>query len=404
MRSEVISGTASRWAPGKDRGSQSAHKDPAAPQPKVLLLGALPPPYIGPTLATQVLLSSELRELFDLIHLDTSDHRPAHTLGRIDLTNIWLAVRSYAALAAKLARYYPDVVYLPISQTAIGYLKDSIYILVAKLFRRRVVCHLRGGNFRNWLEGASWPVRCYVRAVHRLVDAQVVLGECLRPLFDGLLPPERVFVVPNGKDVTIPPRRRQGGPVRVLFLANMMRTKGVLEVLYAVPEVVQRFPNVEFVFAGAWRDADVRDEVTGFLESHPDLPISWLGPVTGEEKYQLLADSDIFVFPTYYPPEGHPWVIVEAMAAGLPIVTCDQGAIRESVIDGYNGFLVEKRNPRAVAETLIQLASQTHLRHALGASSRRLYQLFFTEAAMAYKLRHVFDYVLIARPRRPSTA
>ncbi|HIC88824.1 MAG TPA: glycosyltransferase, partial [Anaerolineae bacterium] len=214
----------------------------------------------------------------------------------------------------------------------------------------------------------------------------------------------RVFVVPNGKDVTIPPRRRQGGPVRVLFLANMMRTKGVLEVLYAVPEVVQRFPNVEFVFAGAWRDADVRDEVTGFLESHPDLPISWLGPVTGEEKYQLLADSDIFVFPTYYPPEGHPWVIVEAMAAGLPIVTCDQGAIRESVIDGYNGFLVEKRNPRAVAETLIQLASQTHLRHALGASSRRLYQLFFTEAAMAYKLRHVFDYVLIARPRRPSTA
>jgi glycosyltransferase involved in cell wall biosynthesis len=350
---------------------------------------------MGPTLATEVLLNSALRKEYDIIHLDTSDHRPLSTLGALDVTNVFLALRSYVHLVWRVLCRWPDLIYIPISQTTIGYLRDSIYILLSRLLGRRVVCHLRGGNFRRWLDGASGPTRRYVRAVHRLVDGQIVLGECLRPLFAGLLPPERIFVVPNGKDLPRTVKVREvSDRVHVLFLSNMRRAKGVLDVLHSVPLVLARQSNVEFLFAGAWNEPDVRAEVLEFLEAHPELPIRWIGAVSGAEKATCLECADIFVLPTYYPAEGHPWVIVEALAAGLPIISADQGAVRESVFDGVNGFLVDKQRPDQIADKLVVLLRDSQLRESMGQESAALYQQRFTEGAMIANLQRAFDTVL----------
>jgi glycosyltransferase involved in cell wall biosynthesis len=222
--------------------------------------------------------------------------------------------------------------------------------------------------------------------VHGLVDGQIVLGESLRSLFAGILPPERLHVVPNGKDIAYPPRPPADGRLRIVYLANMLRTKGVLDVLHAVPAVAAACPEAEFVFAGAWEEPVLRREIETFLAANPALPIRWVGATGGKDKSDLLNRADIFAFPTYYPPEGHPWVIVEAMAAGLPIISTDQGAILESVHDGANGFIVPKRDPRAVAERIITLARDPALRARMGRESRRLYEAEFTEARMVARL------------------
>ena len=61
-------------------------------------------------------------------------------------------------------------------------------------------------------------------------------------------------------------------------------------------------------------------------------------PATGGDKLQFFTDADVFVF-TPRQREGHPWVIVEAMAAGLPVISTDRGAIAETVIDGESGWI-----------------------------------------------------------------
>lgn len=355
-------------------------------KPRVIFIGALPPPFMGPTLATEVILKSSLKDRFELIHLDTSDHRGIETLGAFDFENIFGALKGYWQVFWMSLRYRPALVYIPHSQTTLGYLKDSIMIILAKLLGRRVVGHLRGGNWRNWLDGASPATRAYVRIVHGMVDGQIVLGETLRSLFSDILPPDRIFVVPNGKDIVYPPKPPPDGTVRVTYLGNMIRTKGVLDALHAVPAVAARCSNVEFQFAGAWDSPDVRQEVEAFIAANPGLPIRWIGATHGADKLALLNRADVFVYPTWYPPEGHPWVIVEAMAAGLPVVSCDQGAIVESVIDGRNGFIVPKRDPGAVAERLTQLVLDPTLRARMGAESRRLYESEFTEARMVQRL------------------
>jgi len=358
---------------------------------KVIFLGKLPPPYIGPAVATGIILNSDLKNRFQLIHLDTSDHRDINTLGKWDLVNLWLPIKHYARLQWLILRHRPRIVYIPSGQTTVSFLRDSVFILIAKLFGRRVVCHLRGGNFKTWYEGCGRFMKWYVRRIQRLVDAQIVLGENLRRLFDWVMPAEKIFVVPNGSDYFIQPIPRKSGTFRVLYLANFVRTKGVLDVLRAVRDVFQSHAAVEFVFAGNWTDASVKQEFDGFLGKNRDLPVVMKGPVTGDEKYDLLSTVDLFVFPTYYPNEGHPWVIVEAMAAGLPIISTDQGAITESVIDGVNGFIVEPRHPEQIAEKIQYLIEHPEIRQKMGEESRRLYLENLTEGKMVNRLEKVIN-------------
>ena len=334
---------------------------------------------MGPSVATGIILNSELKNEFDLIHLDTSDHRKLTTLGAIDFWNIYLALKHYCILVCLIITRWPEVVYVPLSQTTIGYLRDSGFILIAKLLRRKVICHLRGGNFRNWFDSANPVTRGFVRCVHSLVDGQIVLGETLRHLFSGIVQDKKIFVIPNGRNFeNLDIKNQANRRTTILYLSTFERTKGILDVLNAVPKVCNSCANVEFVFAGNWHRLDVTKEMKSYVTEHPSLPITFSAPAYGRKKFEILNSADVFVFPPYC-PEGHPWVIVEAMAAGLPIISTDQGAISESVVDGMNGFIVEERNPTAIAEKIITLVENTHLRHKMGKASRMLYEKRFTE-------------------------
>jgi glycosyltransferase involved in cell wall biosynthesis len=363
---------------------------------KIIFFGKLPPPFIGPAVATRILLNSKLKDVFDLIHLDLSDHRDINTLGKLDFTNFYLTFKQYSRLLWLLVKHKPDLVYIPVGQTTVSYIRDSIFILLVRLFRRKVVCHLRGGNFKNWYNSARRLVKWWVRYVHRKVSAQIVLGNNLRHLFNWIIPDERIFVVPNGGNYKFPPVKKNENNIHVLFLSNLLRTKGVLEVLRAAVIIneSEKIKNIKFLFAGNWQDNETRKDFEEILAKYPHLPVEVIGSIQGEEKLWLLASADIFVFPTFYPHEGHPWVIVEAMAAGLPIISTDHGAIVESVVDGKNGFIVEARNPHQVADKIEFLVENPKTREQMGMESKKRYIENFTEKRMVKRLGDIFEKVM----------
>ena len=140
---------------------------------KIIFFGKLPPPYIGPAVATRIILNSKLKDEFELIHLDLSDHRGINTLGNFDFTNFYLAFKQYFNLIRLILKHKPYLVYIPAGQTTVGYIRDSVFILLARLFRRKVICHLRGGNFKNWYDSANSFVKWWVRYVHRKIIEQI---------------------------------------------------------------------------------------------------------------------------------------------------------------------------------------------------------------------------------------
>jgi glycosyltransferase involved in cell wall biosynthesis len=147
---------------------------------------------------------------------------------------------------------------------------------------------------------------------------------------------------------------------------------------------------------GSFRSTGSAEKLRKFVFIN-NLPVKFYSPANKDIKFRYFLNSDIFIFPPRE-PEGHPWVIIEAMAAGLPIISTDQGAITESVIDGINGFIVEKQNPKQIAEKLKLLIENKELRERMGKESRRLYEENFTEEKMVARLKNVFNTVLGEKP------
>ncbi len=359
---------------------------------KILLLGKLPPPYMGPSIATEIILKSSLNNNFELIHLDTKINNEISSFGRWSFSKVFRNTSIYFKMLSLVRKTKPDMVLIPISQTTTGFFKDSLFILIAKLFGGKVVLQLRGSNFKVWVNKSSSVNKRYVKYILKKTQGVIVLGKKLKYLFEDYYTDDKIFVVPNGADYSIPTKNKSC-ELKVLYLSNLLVSKGIEDVFKAI-EILYKKVNAKFTVdvIGEWYNEGDKKTCLSIKENN-QLPIHIHSSKGVKEKFQYLADADIFVFPPRE-PEGHPWSIVEAMAAGLPVISTDMGAITESVIDTVNGYIVEPKHPEQIAEKLELLIKDTELRNKMGAASRSLYLTNFTEIKMVENLTAVFTKII----------
>lgn len=364
----------------------------------ILLLGKLPPPYMGPAIATSILLHSELKKSYNLIHFDTRLNKDIRSIGSIRLSKVFALAGQYLSFSRSIRKYKPDVVLVPISQSKGGFLKDSIFILIASILKCKVLVHLRGSEFREIVERSPSTYRQLVRWILRKCSGAIVLGKSLRPIFHGLVPDDRIFVCPNGCNLNLPERNHnQTNRIRLLSIGNLQASKGIPDILEAIrvlPKPVRE--SVSLVVLGAWRDESTRIDCMRLVEEN-QLPVEFVPSEQSGKKVELLSQADVFLF-TPRSPEGHPWVIVEALAAGLPIITTNRGAIAESVTDGENGYIVPLRDPAAIAERLMKLIANAEKRQRMGRQSRKTYESAFTEELMVERLDQIIRQTLQSKP------
>jgi glycosyltransferase involved in cell wall biosynthesis len=159
-----------------------------------------------------------------------------------------------------------------------------------------------------------------------------------------------------------------------------MRTKGILDFVKAAGLCLDNTPRLHFRIAGEWwnEDRTIRDETLAAIEDRHASRIQFLGLVTGKQKEELFLNTDIFVLPTYYPFEGQPTVIIEAMAAGCPVISTKHAAIPETVIDGQTGILIPSRNPQALAEAILGLVNDCAKFQQMSRASFQRYHEHYT--------------------------
>lgn len=363
-------------------------------RPPVLILGKLPPPYIGPAVATRIILESALNDDFALHHFDTRINEDVSKMGLLRPGKLKRVASMYVSFRKALKRIEPAVVLIPIAQTTAGFAKDAPFIRMAQKVGARVIIQLRGSEWRVWYDHLPRTRQKLVNRALEGVAGAIVLGENLVPVFEGIIPAERTYVVPNGGDYSFPERRRPSpAPVRLLYLANYLPGKGLLELLEGLRllSADEQLPPWEFHAYGSWGSEAYK---AACMRAARNVPACHLhGHIEGDAKWQALTDADVFVFAPRA-PEGHPWSIVEALAAGLPVISTDRGAIRQSVLDGENGFLLEHPAPGDLANALAKLLKDHALRTSFGRASRRLYEAKFTSAAMTAHLGEVFKAVM----------
>lgn len=141
--------------------------------------------------------------------------------------------------------------------------------------------------------------------------------------------------------------------VKILFLSRIEVAKGVFETVDAVQMLLKKNFQVSLSIAG---DGPARIQLETYVRKLclPPGRINFLGYVRGEQKASVFAEHDIYCFPTYY-REGLPNAVLEALAFGMPVITCAVGGLTDIFKDNEMGSLVPKRDTQAVADSIEKL-------------------------------------------------
>lgn len=158
-------------------------------------------------------------------------------------------------------------------------------------------------------------------------------------------------------------------PIKVIFTARMVEDKGTLVLIEAAKKLETEYRGkMQFLLCGGL-DTNPNGITKERLESLCDGDyIKWLGHRS--DIHELLKGSHIMAFPSWY-REGLPKSVIEAEAIGRPIVTTDSVGCRDTVIDGYNGFMVQPKDAAALAKAIKKLADDPMLRKELGKNARQ---------------------------------
>ncbi len=342
-------------------------------------------------MATELVLKA-LGDEFSVIHLDTADRRGLSNIGRIDLTNVVLAAYHGLKCLALLLLKRPQIVYVPIGQNSLAFLRDSLFLIPARFLRAKLVVHLHGSYFGTFYRTSSRPVQWLIRFALGKSDRAIVLGTALRSLFHGVIPADRIRVVPNGipdSFGSFPCGPTNGHERTILFLSTLKKEKGALDVLKALPRITEYLPNLRAVFAGEWSCAQDKQAAARMVREHKlESCVEFVGPIAPPRKFEVLKSASLFVLPTYN--EGQPYAVLEAMSAGLPVISTNVGCIPDTVTNGVNGFVLEPGDHEALADKVVLLLTDQNLRRRMGEASRKRFLESYTYSEFSVRMQNIF--------------
>lgn len=172
----------------------------------------------------------------------------------------------------------------------------------------------------------------------------------------------------NLKDFCYTPEPTEG-KIRVILTARMIVEKGIFILTEAAEKLRSKYEDkVEFLLVGGIDDhpgAITKEQLEAVCDGKY---IQWLGYRTDVK--ELLQSSHIVAFPSYY-MEGLPKSLIEADAIGRPVITCNSVGCKETVIDGFNGYLIPTKNVEGLVEKLDILLSDAKLRQEMGKNARK---------------------------------
>jgi glycosyltransferase involved in cell wall biosynthesis len=361
-----------------------------------MVVGPLPPPAMGPAVATEVMCRGLEAAGVRVVHVNTQDRRPVSKTNVLDLRNVLLALLHAFQTGWRAARSPVQVVYIPISQGRWGYARDALLMAIVRLLRRPYIVHLHGANLQSFYRSSRPLERRLIRTTLAWSQRAIALTPDLTRVYDGLVPPERLRVLENGIPDPWPTgvawlhRERaerasqRPSALRILFVANRFPSKGAATVVRALAEPALRQARLHLVGDPApeiIRRTEMLAEGLGVRER-----VEILGPRVDREKLREFEAADVFAYPTEN--DGQPLVVLEAMAAGLPVVASRCGGIPETL--GDTGLLIEARDPTGLAEAVGTLIDDPELRDRLGRAARARYVSHYTAEHFQERLLKIF--------------
>lgn len=262
--------------------------------------------------------------------------------------------------------------------------RKSIFARLARLFGVPVLLHLHGSEMKPFYERQSPSLKREIQRQLEKATRVVVLSESWREFIAQIAPAARITVVPNYVTMPALPPATARDPHKVLFLGLIGQRKGTFDLIPAFA-AVSGHPDVKLVIGGNGQIEEARAAVA---DCHAQSRIELAGWVSGDAKEAHLMRSGIYVLPSYN--EGLPMSVLEAMAAGLAVITTRVGGIPELITHGVDGLLVEAGDRQALTSAVQMLLDDEPLRQRIAEAGRLRVEQHYSDRAVLPLLHRLY--------------
>jgi len=340
---------------------------------KILVLGPLGNTIGGITTYIRSLIHSDLNNkyIFDtfgterpstLVPKEIDDYSNIFRIGFIfSIKSILITIKHIIQFPITLLFTRPDVVHIHTSHYW-SFLENSIYMFFSKILSYKTILHIHGSKFDSFYLNSNTFMKIFIRCSLTVPDKNIVLSPRWKIFFRNLVEDRKIVIIPNFVDYKkykqSSDNKINQGPTKIVFMyGTSVRRKGMYEVLRSIPKITEKNEDIIFYFIGDPNLPKIKKIVD---ERKLNKYIKFMGYVDEDLKIEILTSSDIYILPSH--AEGLPISILEAMSAGLAIVSTNVGAIPEVIENGVNGYLINKGDYVALADKIsILLNDKNHL-------------------------------------------
>ena len=382
----------------------------------ILFLLHIPPPVHGSSVVGLMIKDSDLiNKEFSCNYINLLASQNVAESGTINIKKLLgFAVTCYKVLVT-ISQKRPNLCYLALTTTGAAFFKDLLLVALLKLFRIKRIYHLHNRGISLHQNKAIYRI-CY-KFVFKNAEV-ILLSKRLYSDIQSFVPETNIHICPNGipfpiknseindikPKLPIKPSRKPGiikehgidskKAVQILFLSNLIESKGVYDLLEACAILKKKEIPFECIFIGGESDISTSQFNDRVNQLELNRYVYYQGRKLGKEKEQAYLNADIFVFPTFYSNECFPLVLLEAMSYSLPVLSTFEGGIQDIVEAEHTGLLVAQKDVEALEYNLENLIKNKNLRQLMGAAGRKKYEQEFTLEIFENRLKEILQQVI----------
>ncbi len=347
---------------------------------KVLVIGQVPPPYVGQMISLHQLVTAQFADL-RIYHVRMNYSRGVADFGVVKPGKILHLFRVILESSYKILRHRIDVIYYPPGAGTVPLLRDIATLIVLRRFGPKLILAFHASGMCETVASWKGPALWLFKKAFFFPDA-VIQKSMLNPPDGAFVKTRTIYALPNGREDQFQRfrecRTENGAPV-ILFVGLIREDKGVNVLLEAAHLLKQRGHAFQLRFVGEFCSLEYRETVHAELKRLKlEERVEFCGRKIGDEKWARYRNADIFCFPTFYSAESFGNVLIEAMMFELPVVATRWRGIPDVVEDNETGFLTQVKDAMAVANRLEQLIADKPLRVRMGRKGRERYLEKFT--------------------------
>lgn len=307
---------------------------------KLLLILHTSPPLHGAAKVGDVIKSSKkINKHFNTSYIEINSSTTIDNIGVVDFKKLLRNFVIFIKVFFQLVIFRPKIIYFTASVGGIAFYRDFFISILLKGYsffsKSELFFHYHTKGVDRFCSGSYYRtllVNFFLKNVN-----VILLSSSLKDDLKEIDTYKNLYFLPNGIEDIFDEENKFNAyinqkfkhittKINVLFLSNMLESKGYVDVLHLASRLKAADLDVSFHFAGAWGGGEIREGFYNYIEKHnlTDV-VTYHGFVSDEEKNSLLMTSQVLIFPTKN--EAFGLVVPEAFSYGIPVITSDEGSL-----------------------------------------------------------------------------